>query len=161
MGNRDGLSNSALPSAVREERADCKFSPQRLADQVIAHPRSDQVRLMKQASSLMPLKSILKKPTDRRLTFPSLADLVATDCRRVGICKGLTRSGMMPPSANNGGNRLCIASQPSSGPLVLLDMPVHVLFELVRSGEGESWIRYGGALVILNSLPTIADARNW
>ncbi|GMH04705.1 hypothetical protein Nepgr_006545 [Nepenthes gracilis] len=41
MGNRDGLSNSSLPSAVRGEKGNCKYSPQGLADQVIAPPQSD------------------------------------------------------------------------------------------------------------------------
>ncbi|GMH02175.1 hypothetical protein Nepgr_004014 [Nepenthes gracilis] len=64
MGNKAGLSNLALPSAVKGERADCKSSPQGLADQVIAPPRLDQVRSMKQAPSFKPLKSILKKSKD-------------------------------------------------------------------------------------------------
>ncbi|GMH18682.1 hypothetical protein Nepgr_020523 [Nepenthes gracilis] len=75
-----GLSNSALLSAVRGERAECKSSPQGLADQMIAHPRSDQVRSMKQAPSLKLLKPILQKPKDWQLAFPSLVDLVAIDC---------------------------------------------------------------------------------
>ncbi|GMH01003.1 hypothetical protein Nepgr_002842 [Nepenthes gracilis] len=54
---------------------------------VYASPRSDQARSMKQAQYLKPLKSILKKPRDRRLAFPSLPNLIGTDCRRVGVAK--------------------------------------------------------------------------
>ncbi|GMH05909.1 hypothetical protein Nepgr_007749 [Nepenthes gracilis] len=74
-------------SIIRGERADCISSSPGLADQVNAPPRSDQARSMKQAPYLKPLKSILKKPRDRRLAFPSLADLINTDCRRVGAMK--------------------------------------------------------------------------
>ncbi|GMH30536.1 hypothetical protein Nepgr_032379 [Nepenthes gracilis] len=87
MGNKAGLSISTLLSAVKGERADCKSSSQGLTDQVNAHPWSDQGRSMKQAPSLKPLKSILKKCRDWRLAFPSLADLIGTDCRRVGVAK--------------------------------------------------------------------------
>ncbi|GMH25192.1 hypothetical protein Nepgr_027035 [Nepenthes gracilis] len=87
VDTKDYDQHSALPSAVRGDRADCKSSPQGLADQVNAPPQLGQIRSMKQALSLKPLKSILKKPKDWQLAFPYLANLVATDCRRVGTAK--------------------------------------------------------------------------
>ncbi|GMH01002.1 hypothetical protein Nepgr_002841 [Nepenthes gracilis] len=76
MGNKLGPSILVFLSIVRGERVDCKYSSQGLADQVNAPSLSDQARSTKQALYLKQLKSILKKPRDRRLAFPSLADLI-------------------------------------------------------------------------------------
>ncbi|GMH21039.1 hypothetical protein Nepgr_022881 [Nepenthes gracilis] len=75
MSNKARLSIPALLSAVKGVRAVYKSSSQGLADQMNAPPRSDQARIMKQTPSLKPLKSILKKPRDQQLAFPSLVDL--------------------------------------------------------------------------------------
>ncbi|GMH00999.1 hypothetical protein Nepgr_002838 [Nepenthes gracilis] len=55
--------------------------------EVYAPPWSDQARSMKQIPYLKLLKSIIKKPRGRQLAFPSLPDLIGTDCRRVGVAK--------------------------------------------------------------------------